>query len=132
MLFESFGDLSADRQDRVQRGHRLLENHADIRAPDLSNLLVRQPQQIPPRKQNFASLYTPWWIGDQAKDRQGTRGLARPALADDRDGLASFDRVGNPVDGRHYAGPGAKLGVQVPVFEETRHHHRIFLALFSI
>ena len=54
MLFESFGDLPADRQDRVQRGHRLLKDHADIAAAHLADLLVRKLQQVAAGKQDLA------------------------------------------------------------------------------
>ena len=53
MLFEGLGDLPADRQDRVQRGHRLLKDHADVAAAHLADLLVRKPQQIAAGKQDL-------------------------------------------------------------------------------
>ena len=116
MLFERFGDLPADRQDRVQRGHRLLEDHADIRTADLADFLVRKLQQIPPGKQDFALCDAPGRIRNQAQDRQSPGGLARPAFADNRDRLAALDGVGDAVNRGDDAGPGAKLGVQVPDF----------------
>ena len=36
------GDLVADREDRVERGHRLLEDHRDVVAADLSQLVARR------------------------------------------------------------------------------------------
>jgi hypothetical protein len=44
VLFERLGDLSADRQNRVQRGHGLLKDHANIAAAHLADLLLRQAQ----------------------------------------------------------------------------------------
>ena len=85
-------------------------------AADLADLLVRKPQQIAAGKQDLASRDAPGRIRDQAQDRQSPGGLARPALADDRDRLAAFDGVGDAVDRGHDTRAGAKLGVQIPDF----------------
>src|SRR5205085_7701219 len=110
MLLERLGDLPADCQDRVQRGHRLLKDHADIRAPNFPDLLAREPQQVAAVEEDLASRDAPGRIRDQAQDRQGPGGLARPALANDRDGLTALDRIRYPVDRGHDTRPGAKLG----------------------
>ena len=39
-------DLQADRQDRIERGHRLLEDHRDVAAADLAHLLVGELEQV--------------------------------------------------------------------------------------
>ena len=44
----------ADRVDRVQRGHRVLEDHRDVAAPDRLQLLVAQPEQLPPAQPDRA------------------------------------------------------------------------------
>ena len=43
---ERLGDLPADPLDRVERGHRVLEDHAQLRAPDLAELLGRHGGQV--------------------------------------------------------------------------------------
>ena len=53
MLLEGLGDLPADRQHRVQRGHRLLKDHADVAAAHLAHLLVGKLQQVAPAKQDL-------------------------------------------------------------------------------
>ena len=40
-----FGDLVADGQDRIERGHRLLEDHRDLVAADAAHLLVAQRER---------------------------------------------------------------------------------------
>ena len=45
-------DLFADRQDRVQRGHRLLKDHADIPAANAAPLPLGKRQQIAALEQN--------------------------------------------------------------------------------
>jgi hypothetical protein len=39
-------DLLADREDRVERGHRLLEDHRDVAAADLAHLLGGELEQV--------------------------------------------------------------------------------------
>ena len=38
-------DLEPDREDRVERGHRLLEDHRNVAAADLAHLLVVEIEQ---------------------------------------------------------------------------------------
>jgi len=38
MAGDRFGDLLADREDRIERGHRLLEDHGDLVAAHLAHL----------------------------------------------------------------------------------------------
>ena len=116
MLLDGFGDLPPDRQHRVQRRHRLLEDHADVAAPHLADLLLGQPQQVAPGKDDLTLGDPPRRVGDQAQDRQRAGRFARPALADDRDRLAALDSIGNAGDRGHHTGAGAKLGVQISDF----------------
>ena len=53
---------------------------------------------------------------DSALDR-----LARAALADDRDGLARLDGIGNAVDGADDARTGTELGMKFPYLQQWRH-----------
>src|SRR5215813_376962 len=40
------GQLAPHREDGVERGHRLLENHADLPAADVTHLGVGKAQQV--------------------------------------------------------------------------------------
>jgi hypothetical protein len=51
---EHFGDLVTNRPQWVQGSHRLLEDHADPRATDLSQLCIAQRQKIFTLKQDLA------------------------------------------------------------------------------
>ena len=46
MLAEQLAELEADREDRVQRRQRVLEDHRDPVGPHLAALLVGQLQQV--------------------------------------------------------------------------------------
>ena len=118
VLLQRFGDLPADGEHRIQRGHRLLEHHADLAAAYFAHLCIRELQDIAAGKANLTACDASGRIGDQAQHRQRTDRLAGAALADDRHGLAWFDGVGNAVDRAHESGTGAELGVQILHFQK--------------
>ncbi|MNT33597.1 hypothetical protein D3C72_1695330 [compost metagenome] len=80
---ERLGDLLADREDRVEAGHRLLEDHRNVLAANLAHLLFRKSQQVAPAKHDLALDAARFFI---EKPHDGKRGhaLARAAFADDR------------------------------------------------
>ncbi len=44
-------DLRADGEDRVERGHRLLEDHADVAAANRLHLALGQADEVAPRNE---------------------------------------------------------------------------------
>ena len=46
MQLERFGDLAPDRHHRIERGHRLLEDHRDPVAPNLAHPLLAHLEQV--------------------------------------------------------------------------------------
>src|SRR5262249_36259428 len=98
--------------------HRLLENHADVAAPNFTHLRLRQLHEIAAGEENLAARDPPGRIWDQAQNRQRGDGFARPALADDRHCLALLDGIGHPVDGAHNSRTGPELGVQILDLQE--------------
>ncbi|KAG1601557.1 hypothetical protein G6F46_013943 [Rhizopus delemar] len=65
MQHDGLDDLVADREDRVQRGHRLLEDHGDAVAAQRAALAFRQRQQVLAFEQDAAARF-----GQQARQRQ--------------------------------------------------------------
>ena len=59
---QRLGDLPADRQHRVQRGHRLLEDHRDLVAAHLAHLGFAEVEQVAPGETDRA--------GDDAAGRR--------------------------------------------------------------
>ena len=47
---QHFGDLGADRRERVEARHRLLEHHADLAAAHLAHLRLGQRQELAARR----------------------------------------------------------------------------------
>ncbi len=102
---DRLGELGADPGDRVQRGHRVLQDHRQVAAPHPAELAVAQPEQLLPVQPHRALHHGR--ARQQAHDRQRGHGLAAAGLADDPEHLAPAqrerqapDRVHHPVLGR--------------------------------
>ena len=89
---QHLGDLVADGEDRVQRGHRFLKDHADLVAANVAGLILTDRQQVDIavlalEHDPAAGELRPRQIC-QPHDRQRGHAFARPAFADDGDGAA--------------------------------------------
>ena len=98
-----------DRQRRVERRHRILEDHRDLRgrgrprSSRCEQLVRSRPSKriAPPTIRRGRS--------EQAHDRERGDGLPAAGLADDAERLASLDREADAVDGAHVAGTGLEV-----------------------
>ena len=97
---QRFADLAADRQHRIEAGHRLLEDHGDAIAADLLQLALARLQQVAAAQQHAAAGNVPRRIGDQPQQRQGRGALAAAALANEGEDLALVQVEGDAIDGR--------------------------------
>jgi hypothetical protein len=94
---EHLDDLRADRVERIERRHRLLEDHRDLAAADGAHPRLAEPAQVvaveddPPRRARAV---------DEAEHRQRGDRLARARLADEGELLARIDRQRHVVDDR--------------------------------
>ena len=87
---QHFSHLRADREGRVEAGHRLLEDHRDAIAAKARHLAVRQRQQIRAGKAH-SRRGTLAAAGEQIHDRQRRHRLAATGFADQAMGLALLD-----------------------------------------
>ena len=94
---EDLADLSLDRVQRIERGHRLLEDHRDVVAADLAQFLLGGGEQVPSVEQDAAARVCRR-AGQQLQDGQRGDRFSRPGFADQRDGLARIDVERDPVD----------------------------------
>ena len=98
MQDDRLGDLAADPIDRVQRRHRLLEDHRDAVAADVEHLPLAELVDARPREQHAA------FAGNVRRPRQelhdGARRhrLAGARFADQRQRLAAVDVEGHVLD----------------------------------
>jgi len=112
MQHQHFSDLSADGQHRIERSHRLLEDHGNGIATHLPHLRFRQLEQIAPLEHNAPLDGSSGWGCDQAQNRKRGDAFAATGLADDGQRLPARNRKGNTVDGAHDAIAGEKIGLQ--------------------
>jgi hypothetical protein len=54
MNLERLHELQSDCQDRIERSHRLLEDHRDVAAADFAHLLIIELKQVAAVEQNAA------------------------------------------------------------------------------
>ena len=106
---QHLADLRADRVQRIERGHRLLEDHRDLAAADRAQLAVPRPAagRAPAKRIAAGRL----GAVDQAEDRQRGDRLARARFADEGEFLAGGDlrtRHRRPPAWRRSARSGAR------------------------
>ena len=115
------GDLVADREHRVQRRHRLLEDHRDLVAADLRQLALLERDEIAVLEQDARVLGDSARPVDQPHHRERSDGLAGPRLADDAERAALRDLEVDAVDGAQEALARVEAGAEVLNREQRRH-----------
>ena len=91
MHARNFGQLLADREKRIERGHRILENHRDPIAADVGQFVLRQFQQIATLKPCGSAENLCRRHRQQAEHRQARHAFARTAFANDAKRFARLD-----------------------------------------
>ena len=92
---------SADGEHRVQRRHRLLEDHRDLAAAHVAQARLGHRQRSRPCQ--LTRPATPWRWAQQAQDRAQGHALARAGFADEAQHLARPHGEVDAVDGAHRA-----------------------------
>ena len=115
------GELATDLVDRVERRHRVLEDHRDLVAAHLAQTARRGLQEILAAEQHLAARGRELGVV-QSHHREARDALARPRLAHDAEHLARLDREADAVDGPNDAVVRLELGPQVADVEERLAH----------
>ena len=133
MVVGRLGDLAVDAEQRVQRRHRILQDHGDRAPADAAHLARVFFVRSSPGEVDAAA-------GDarrrrqQADDRQAGGGLAAARFADQAEGLAFIQGEADAVDGLDDARSAERgeVRLQVGNFEQRGHgrcpwrsHHRL-------
>jgi hypothetical protein len=105
-------DLLADPLDRVQRGHRVLEDHRDLRPADLAQLVLGGAQELGALVVRRAGERGVRRAVEAEQAQRGDR-LARAGLAHDGEHLAGAQRQRDVVDGVDGALVGAEVDLEV-------------------
>ena len=121
---DDLGDLLADGVHRVERRHRVLEDHRDLAAPDLAQLLFRRQQQIVALPQDLPALDAARGLGDEPQDAHGGDGFARPGLAHHGEDLTRLHHEADAVDRPHGAAVGFEIGPEVADLQQRVVHQR--------
>jgi hypothetical protein len=94
----------------IERGHRLLEDHADLAAADLADFRLAGAEQVAPLEMHVAAEDPAGRLREQTDDRHGGDALAAAGLADDADGLPLGHGKRNLIDGAQQAAVGLERG----------------------
>src|SRR5947208_12689898 len=121
MAAQAFGDLLADRQHWVERGHRLLEDEADLLGADIVQFVARERHEVAALEQDLAVDDAARRHRDQLQDRHRGDGLAAAGLADHAERLALVERDVDAVDRLQHAVVGSEVGLQALDLEQRRH-----------
>ena len=122
VLADAFHDLFADGIDRCQRCHRLLEDHGNIFAANITNgvpsgIQVYQIDGLVVAIGVIEDLAACLAGMEQAQNRACGDALAAAALADDAQTAAAFDGKVDAVHCAHDAGQHFEMYVQIKDFE---------------
>ena len=96
-------DLLPDGVDRVQRGHGILEDHADVLAADGAQLTLAHLIHVAALEEDLALDDVGGRRRQQSHDAQTDGGLARAGLAHKAQRLAAVQRQGDAIEGFGHA-----------------------------
>ena len=122
MQADGLADLVADRVDRVERGHRLLEDHRDVVAAHVAHPRLGGVEQVFAGKPDFTIRNAPRRHRHQPHDGERRHALAAAGFADNAKGPAGLQIEAEPVDhARDSAVLQVELDRQAPDFEQRAH-----------
>src|SRR2546428_5177068 len=94
---EGLAYLHADGEDRIERGHRVLQDHRDLAPADLLHLGLALRQQILAVEANLAAHDARGRPRHEADDAQARHALAGARLTDEAECFALVEREGHAV-----------------------------------
>ena len=110
---DDLGQLLADREDRVERGHRVLEDHRDPAAAQLAEVVRFHLDEVGALEQDRAAGNVAGGLRQEAEDRERRHALAAAGFADDPDRLVGRQVEGNAIDGMDASGRGGELDAEI-------------------
>jgi len=96
---QRLSELPPDGQHRVERSHRVLEDHADLRAADLAHLVVVHLQQVAAKEKRRTSGDFRRRRRQQAQHGEHGHAFSTAAFSHQANGLVFIHGEGNPVHG---------------------------------
>ena len=98
MQQQDLADLLLDGVERIERGHRLLEDDSDVVAAHVADLGLGQAQQLLALEADRAGRMVRGGIRQELQDRERGDRFAGAGLADQRDRLALLDLERHAID----------------------------------
>jgi hypothetical protein len=111
MMHDDFDHLFFYGEERVQRRHRVLENHCDMTAPDAVQLPWLHLQQVPVPEKRFSANASV--LRQQAHEREKELTLARTRLTNNGQRFTFIDFEIHPVDRLHHTLASLKLNLEI-------------------
>jgi hypothetical protein len=126
VALQDLDDLRPDRERRVERGHRVLEDHPDLAPAHVLELPLGELGQLTPVEADGAGDDPGWRRGEEAHDRERGDGLPAARLADEAQRASALDGEADAVDGMHDALAREEVRPQVRDLEQ-RHRQVSFV-----
>jgi hypothetical protein len=115
---QRLGHLTADRVHRIERGHRLLEDHADAIAAQLAVFRIRQAHQLAAVETDAAA--DDGAVRQQAHQGEGGNRFAAAGFADEPQRLAALQRETDAAHGLRGTAAGVEPDTEVFHFDQRR------------
>ena len=131
MKFDHLGDLVTDGKDRIKRCHGFLKNHGDFVAANLSQLPLREGEQVGSVKADTPAFDTRWGTLEQTQNAHGGDTLAAAGFADQSGDPLGRKREAKAVDGVERTCFGIKYNGKVFNLQERRCHEACLYALLD-
>ena len=109
---ENLAHLLADREHRIERRHGVLEDHGDVRAPELAQLVVGRVEDLGALVADRSGLGRRG-AGEEPHDGPGQHGLPGAGLAHDAQRLALLELERHALDGTQRAAAGGEGDLEV-------------------
>ena len=115
---EDVDHLGADGDDRIEGGHRVLENHRDLLAAQVAQFVIGHAQNVGTLERHGAAVDDSVG-GQEPQQRVDKRRLAAAGFADDADNLVLGHRQVDVAQGPHGAAQGPVADRQVADLEDV-------------
>ena len=113
MESDGLGELVSDAVEGGERGHGLLEDDADVASASLSELAVRELEEVGAVEEDLSGDDASWGLWDESRDGHGGDALAAAGFADESERLALMEGEGDAVGGGEDAVVGLELDGEV-------------------
>src|SRR5262249_12876299 len=115
---QDLADLLLDGVERIERGHRLLEDDGDVVAAHVADLRFRQVDELAALEADRAGRVVRGRIRQQLQDRERGYRLAGARFPDQGDGLARLDLERDAIDGERLARALTERDGEIPDLEQ--------------